>query len=128
VNKTSGLFWTVHIEEGALDVNVEIAPAKGRARVKLRNFEIEDYFDLCNALLDGPNLEAQITLRLDFGGTESPSPYSASGPDFRFQGLRTQARAEWTAREEGFEFRSDPADTSSSPFAAIGEEVNGRFF
>jgi hypothetical protein len=62
---------------------------------------------------------------VDWGGTASP--YSASDRTFVFRGLRTEAMIEWSARKAGFEFHSDPAHTSSTVFAAIGEERNGVF-
>ena len=42
--------------------------------------------------------------------------------------VRNSAQMEWSARVGDYQFVSDPASTSSSSFAEIGQERNGIFF
>jgi hypothetical protein len=117
----SGLFWTTPMRENAVRVDL----GHGTARLRAEHFAIPDFRDFCNSLVGGPSVPATVSFRLDWGGTASP--YTASDRTFVFRGLRTEAMIEWSARESGFEFRSDPAHTSRAVFAAIGEERNGVF-
>jgi hypothetical protein len=42
--------------------------------------------------------------------------------------IEDSATIQWSAREKDFRFVSDPEETSTTVFAAIGQEHNGVFF
>ena len=101
------------------------------ARLTMRNLEIEDYGDIVNALGDGPSLESTVSFDCRWHhpiGKRHRIRNEAA--DQRFTGLFTQthARVSWSAREKGFQFRSDEAETSTTVYAEVGEERNGVFF
>ena len=120
------MFWIIRIPDHSVDVN----PGAGRARMVVSNLEIEDYHDLCNALSDGPSDEAHVSFDVRWDSPIMRKRFRNPAADQRFTGLfsRTQARVEWSAEEEGFEFHSDPASTSTTVYAEVGEERNGVFF
>jgi hypothetical protein len=117
----SGLFWTTPMRENAVRVDLE----DGTARLRAQHFAIPDFHDFCSSLSGGPTVPATVSFELDWGG--AAASYGASDRTFVLRGLRTDAMIEWSARESGFEFRSDPAHTSRNIFSAIGEERNGVF-
>ena len=47
---------------------------------------------------------------------------------FRGQFMENTASLTWSASRLGFTFASDPATTSTSLFAQLGQESNGIFF
>ncbi len=104
---------------------VKIDLKHGTAKLRAQQFDIPDFHEFCNTLAGGPSDPATVSFKLEWGGTASP--YSASDATFVFTGLKTEAMIEWSAKAPGFEFRSDPAHTSTALFAAIGKERNGVF-
>ena len=92
------------------------------------DLEVEDYHDLCNALADGPSEEAEVSFDVRWDHPIARQRIRNPAADQRFTGMftQTQARVEWSAETEGFEFHSDPATTVV--YAEIGEERNGVFF
>lgn len=94
------------------------------------DMEIEDYHDLFNALEDGPSVEAHVSFDVRWDNRIAKKRIRNAAADQRFTGLfnQTQAKVEWSAEEDGFEFHSDPASTSTTVYAEVGEERNGVFF
>jgi hypothetical protein len=95
------------------------------ATMQVRNEDIDDYHDFVNAFRRGPRVPAIASFRVVWGG--SAKPYTASDASFVFKGLQTEATIKWSARWAGFEFDSDPPQTSKAVFAAFGKERNGVF-
>ena len=101
------------------------------ARLTVKNLEIEDYGDIVNALGEGSSLESTVSFdcrwRHPIG---KPRRIRNAAADQQFTGLfrQTHARVSWSAREKGFEFHSDGAETSTTAYAEVGEERNGVFF
>ena len=120
------MFWIARIPDDSVDVDDDDA----KARMRLRNFEVEDYGDLCNALADGPSLEAQVSFDVRWKHRIAKRNIRNPAPDQRFSGVFTQtdATVEWSATENGFAFDSDPASTSTTVYAEVGNERNGVFF
>ena len=114
------------------DSSASINPGAGRARLVLKDLDIEDYGDLLNALLDGPSEEAQVSLDCRWDHPLATTLLRNPDPLQRFTGLFTQTGAtlEWSAQEPDthFEFHSDPAATSTAVYAEVGQERNGFFF
>jgi hypothetical protein len=50
------------------------------------------------------------------------------GKNFHFAGKQTKGFLAWSAQAKGFSFKSDPANTTTTNFALIGHERNGRFY
>ena len=89
---------------------------------------MEDYHDFLNAVSDGPSHRATASFDIRWFGTTQT--IQQRDPDQRFTGSYQldSASIAWSAKEHGFSFESDPADTSFTIFATIGHERNGVFF
>ena len=122
----NGVFWITRIPDRSVDVN----PGAGRGRMALDDLDIEDYHDLENALLDGPSVEAEVSFDCRWSNPIARRQFRNAAADQQFTGSFTQTHAtiEWSAEEQGFEFQSDRASTSTAVYAEVGEERNGVFF
>jgi hypothetical protein len=118
-------FWTSAIPDRSVDVH----PGKGTATMLVSGLEVEDYFNLANALVDGPSVEATVSFDVRWAEPVTRT-VTVSDPATDFDGrfLENQAEVSWSASEDGFTFVSDPASTSTKVFAEIGHEHNGTFF
>ena len=105
-------------------------PGAGKARMTVKDLEIEDYHDLINALVDGPSLESRVSFDCSWQEPIATRQLRNASPLEQYTGLftRTQASVEWSAVEAGFEFHSDPAATSATNYAEVAQERNGFFF
>jgi len=123
------------VPSGSVEADVE----DGEASFSLRNFEIDDYGDVVNALTGGKEIAtARLTLRIDWHrvtrrhdvrNPNPPSAFAQSTP-FATHEAFTNASLRWSAVEtlNGVTShiigqRSDAAD-----FALIARERNGVFF
>ena len=122
----NGVFWILRIPDPSVDFNF----AAGKARMVLKSLEMEDYHDLLNALRDGRSVEAEVSFDCRWHDPITTRRFHNADPLQQFTGLftQTQANIEWSAKEAGFEFHSDPAATSTTVYAEVGEERNGFFF
>lgn len=120
--RSSGLFWTVPVDESALQVNFE----DGKARLALTDFDLEDYGNLENALKDGPEVDASVTF--DMTWTASGKPFNVSDPVHKFSGrfMLSNVDITWSGTEDGFQFSSSPG--VSNVKSVFGRERNGIFF
>jgi hypothetical protein len=53
----NGLFWTLPIDKGSVEVN----PGSGRASLVVKDLDMEDYFNVINALQDGTSKQAAVS-------------------------------------------------------------------
>ncbi len=53
----SGLFWTIPISADTIKVNF----AAGKASFQVSDVDVEDYHDVVNALMDGPEVDAEVS-------------------------------------------------------------------
>jgi hypothetical protein len=82
-----------------------------------------------------PAMDAETTPAfMDFklvvrAGSEAVK-YEDATRQYRFEGFKAAARLEATFRVPsiGFSFQTDRLEGSSSDFAVMGEEVNGRYY
>jgi hypothetical protein len=120
----NGLFWTIPIADSAIDVN----PGKGQASLRATNLAIPDYHDFVNSLYPATSVPAVVSF--DARWHDIQSRRNAKEPDFGFAGefVVTAATIEWSSQQAGFRFQSDPASTSVSEYAIVGNERNGVFF
>ncbi len=120
----NGLFWTTRVRDATVQVNDD----HDRAILDVSGLDIEDYGDVVNALQEGPSVPATVSFVVRWH--DEIKRYFLRDVTNRFLGhfVQTDASIRWSAREEGFRFVSDPADTSTASFAVLGFERNGKFF
>jgi hypothetical protein len=123
-----GLFWTIPIPSESVAVSLR----DGTARMQLTHAPIPDFTNFPNAvgLIQPaiPPVPATVSFDLRWSGVTNRT--QLRNADERFVALVTEtgATVEWSSSQEGFSFVSDPANTSTSIYAAIGRESNGVFF
>jgi hypothetical protein len=80
--------------------------------------------------LDSIATPARMSFKMVWKSTGEPVRYDDPSKHFRFTGTRAtcQLEAEVTVPSIDFSWKSDPASTSRSDFAIVGEEVNGRYY
>lgn len=79
---------------------------------------------------DTPTYPARLSFALAFTKLNEPVTYENDKQQFRFTGFKALAQLEAAVDVPsiGFSWKSDPIDTSHATFAAIGQEVNGRYY
>lgn len=93
----------------------------------MTDLAIGDFHNVPNALTGGSSVPATVTIDISWS-SETKTKMKFEGDDFTLEYILNTATIEWSATQEGFEFVSDPADTSITHFAEIGKERNGVFF
>lgn len=109
------------LDRGSVRVNL----GDGSAALHVADLDVEDYGNVVNALLDGPSVEASVSLDLNWSGTDERVKIRNKNTGFAGEYIRNAATLVWSASESGFSFQSDP---HQSGFATVGHERNGRFF
>lgn len=94
----------------------------------INHLEIEDYHDLTNALMDGPSVPANVSFHMRWSGVQKRVHLHDEQKKFDAHLILDTATIGWSALRKDFRFVSDPANTSTTVFAAIGSERNGVFF
>jgi len=108
---------------------VESRHGAGRASIIASGLETKDFHDTVNDLLHGPSVPAIASFDVQWSGRKGQFKVRNAAQGFRGQFVETSATMEWSAvSEAGFEFVSDPAETSTTVFARLGQEKNGVFF
>jgi len=124
--RASGLFWTQPVSADTLDVDFE----RGTAALSADDLDVEDYHNLRNAILDGPNDPATVSFAMQW--TANSAPMNVTDPVHHFDGRFTlcDVQIEWSASSpsQNFKFVSDPPSTTTTKRAYIGHERNGVFF
>jgi hypothetical protein len=120
---SSGLFWTVPIPEDNVRFELERGTASMRATIRL----FDDH-DLLNSLRGGSSVPATVSLEVHWGGDGQRVHLRNEEQGFTGTYVENTATIQWSARQDGFEFHSAPADTSVTSFALVGRERNGVFF
>lgn len=98
--------------------------------MELENFEIDDYHDVVNALVNDKEIATgHVNVNLEWSGVlkrgNARVNDAATMRKFETQWINDNATLEWSATEPGFKFESD---TSVMGFAQIARERNGVFF
>jgi len=92
----------------------------------VRDLELEDYFNVVNALVDGPSAEATASFNIRWH--DVIDRFTVHDPDVDFEGryIQTSATVQWSGtNENGDAFTS--TFSGDTVFAAIGRERNGVF-
>jgi hypothetical protein len=124
-----GLFWTVPIPIGAVQVDL----ANGTASMRATKVPIFDYGTLQNSLFMGSNpppVPGWVSFKVIWTGGGASVPVNSTDPTkgiFAGEFIQTAAQMEWEAAVGDFTFASDPLETSTSTFAEIGQETNGSY-
>ena len=120
----NGLFWTVPIDKNSMRVN----PGSGKALLVVRDSDMEDYFNVINALQDGTSNEAAVSFEVHWapGIRHFKVRDKATGMAVEF--IRNAATMAWSVESAGQTYVSGPEESSSSLSAQVGLERNGAFF
>jgi len=80
--------------------------------------------------MDAETTPAFMDFRLVFRAGNEPVRYEDAARQYRFEGVKASAQLEATIRVPsiGFTFKTDPLETSSSDFAVMGSEANGKYY
>jgi hypothetical protein len=121
----SGVLWTTPLpRDNPLLINFD----DGEATL-IADLDLLDYGNFPNALALGAGVPADVTFEVRWSGPISRMvSVQDAAHGFRGQFLENAATLSWTASRAGFMFASDPASTSTSSFAQLGQESNGIFF
>jgi len=94
----------------------------------IADLDVLDGGSLPNSLALGATVPTNVTYELRWSGPISRE-VSVRDTDHGFRGLfkENAATLRWSASRAGFKFASDPASTSTSAFAELGQESNGIF-
>jgi hypothetical protein len=117
-----GRFWTIPLDDSAVEIDLKA----GTARLNVKDLEVEDYFNVINALVDGPSAEA--TVSFDITWHDVIDTFTVHDPvvDFEARFKQTSATVKWSgSNENGDSFTSTVS--GDTVFAAIGRERNGVF-
>ena len=106
-------------------MNVHLA--SGRASLRVARRRISDFGNLLHALRGDPGEPAEVSFDVRWGDVIRRLDLRNEDIGFEGQFVETHAAIAWSARQDGFEFVSDPIHTSQTVFAVIGRERNGVF-
>jgi hypothetical protein len=107
------------IPPGSVQVDLDAKTAS----LDLSHAKIDDYGDVVRALTtDSEIASATIDVELKWHGGTGPTTITDTTNHFTGKFVTGSATLQWSAKEPGFEFRSD---VGVSKFARIGHERNG---
>ena len=118
------MFWTILVPDDSVEVDFDDA----RASINLRDVDVRDYHNIPNALSGGPSVPANVSFHILWSGVKPPIHLHDNQKKFDAQLIEGTATMGWSAHTKDFKFESDPANTSTTIFAAFGRERNGVFF
>ena len=80
--------------------------------------------------MDAETTPAFMDFKLVFQAGNEPVRYEDAARQYRFEGVKASAQLAATIRVPsiGFTFKTDPLETSSSDFAVMGSEANGKYY
>ena len=121
-----GLFWTTAVPSHSIEFDFEDAEAE----LELENFELDDYHDVVNALVNDREVNTgHVNVELNWSGVLKRGNARVNDPTtmrkFETHWINDNAHLEWSATEPGFKFQSK---TSVMGFGQIARERNGVFF
>jgi hypothetical protein len=130
---TSGrrLFWTLAIP----DADVQVQFGAGRAEMHVNNLAMDDYFNLPNALAEGPEVDATVSFDVVWSGPIARRVHVGDGTlgnNYAGDYVENQVTVTWSGSNElGFRFTANPGTLATSSFdggfAELGHEHNGDF-
>ena len=132
---TNGLFWLISAPR---DV-VQVDPGGGTASLRMIDVPVMDFHDLANALTNGNGLvnppvppiapvPATVSFDIEWRGVIERAIVTNDDLDFTGQYVRTGATIQWSSKQAGFEFVSEPPNPARNLYSVVGHERNGVFF
>jgi hypothetical protein len=130
----SGLFWTIPVSIGAIQVD----PVAGRARMRGEHVAVGDYHDFFSAISPNPSsIPSHVSFDVRWAG--GGERQRIRDGDFKFAGtyITGPTSISFTASNDhmGVVYTSDPdgqfnptVDQLGAGLPAVGFERNGRFF
>jgi hypothetical protein len=118
------LFWTIPISQNTISVNF----AAGTAAFQASNVDVEDYHDVVNALLDGPEVDAEVSWDIRWSHPKGRTKIRDLQNGFVGDFVQNVAQIAWAGQTDTATFVSDPASTSHNEFSLLAHERNGVFF
>ena len=98
------------------------------ASFQASNVDVEDYHDVVNALLDGPEVDGEVSWDIRWshpmGRTKIRDVQNGFAGDF----VQNVAQIAWAGMTDTATYVSDPAATSVNEFSLLAHERNGVFF
>jgi hypothetical protein len=124
----SGLFWTIPIGDGAIDVD----PSTGTARLRGQSVKVTDYHDFFNAVLGGgpTPLPSRVSYDVRWAGAGASQTIRDSTFGFVGDYVPSTASISFVAMDDhgSVIYTSDPDGQSNVGQPAVGTERNGVFF
>jgi hypothetical protein len=101
--------------------------------LQVNNYSLLDFHDIPNGLKNGPSVPATVSFTITWS---SPIHSRDATNGFALLFAPPTVTIEWSATQsatspsnsDGFQYVSDPANTSVTEFALISHEHNGVFF
>lgn len=102
-------------------------PGSGRASLAVKNLEMEDYFNILNALQDGASNSVTVSLEVNWPRVKH---FKVRDKDAGMAGdfITNTATMVWSTESNGVAYQSGPIETSASISDQIGHARNGIFF
>jgi hypothetical protein len=102
--------------------------AAGTAAFQTSDVDVEDYHDVVNAPMDGPEVDGEVSWDMRWshplGRTKIRHVQNSFAGDF----VQNVAQIAWAGQTDTATFVSDPAATSVNEFSLLAHERNGVFF
>ena len=90
--------------------------------------DVEDYHDVVNALLDGLEVDAEVSWDIRWSHAISRTKIRDVQNGFEGDFVQNVAQIAWAGMTDTATFVSDPAATSVNEFSLLAHERNGVFF
>ena len=123
----NGVFWTVPVAPSAITYDL----TSGAATYSLHDYDINDYTSFAKSLTGVVTAPAAVSFDLSLDPSAKQRHYEQVDKANGFRGEYIEggdAKIAWSSKQDGFEFTSDPANTSVGLFSLIGTERIGVFF
>jgi hypothetical protein len=120
----SGLFWLIPLPQSAARGDV----ARGTASMRVTDLAIPDARDNRGSIVGGPSVPATVSFEVDWDNPIARATLRNEEGRWGGEFAETQSRVAFSARQEGFTYQSDPANTSTTVGGVVGHERNGVFF
>jgi len=130
-----GVFWTVPIKGG-----VEVDFEDGTAELEVTNQDVDDYFNVVNALLSQSGqagnhtpteIPAHVSFEINWRHVRDRFDVENAAESYAASVVLNESRIQWTAHEaaaEGAPSFSFHSTSSTNIFSMLAREKNGRFF
>ncbi|MBZ5627957.1 MAG: hypothetical protein LAO06_03735 [Acidobacteriia bacterium] len=118
------MYWVAPVPDGALTFS-----ADGKtATLVMKNVPVVDQPKW--PAMDAEATPAFMDYKLQFKAGSEPVKNEDATRMYRFAGFKASVQLEATVRVPsiGFEWKSDPLETSKADFGVMGEEVNGKYY